>query len=52
MVRSVFQLSAACLAGAALILMIMMFGFFASPSAVRTSPPSVFSTILFNHLQQ
>ncbi|WP_171238569.1 hypothetical protein [Ruegeria sp. HKCCA5763] len=51
MVRSVFQLSAACLAAAALILLILMLGFFASPSAVRTSP-SVFSTMLFDHLKQ
>ncbi len=51
MVRSVVQLSVVCLAAAALILLILMFGFFASPSAVRTSP-SVFSTMLFDHLQQ
>ncbi len=52
MVRSVFHLSAACLAGTALIILVIMFGFFVSPSAVRTSPPSVFSKILFEHLQQ
>lgn len=51
MLRSAFHITAVVLAGCAFSLLVILFGFFASPSAVRTSPPSAFSTILFEHLQ-
>ena len=52
MLRSAFHYTTIALTAAAFVLLIILFGFFASPNAVRISPPSPNSTLLFDQLQQ
>lgn len=52
MLRSALNVAAIALVGCAFSIAIMMFGFFASPEAVRTSPPSLYNTLLLDQLKR
>ena len=46
MMRSTMNLASALLAGIVFSLAVISFGFFASPEAVRTSPPAAYNSLL------
>lgn len=51
MLRSTLHITLIIFAASVLSLAVILFGFFASPNAVRTSPVSVQDTLLLNQLQ-
>ncbi|WP_170559247.1 hypothetical protein [Ruegeria atlantica] len=50
MKRSTLNVASFCLVGFVLATAALMLAFFASPQAVRTSPPAVYNTLLLETL--
>ena len=50
MLRSALNIASLCLIGAALLASSLMLAFFASPEAVRTSPPAIYDSLLLERL--
>lgn len=51
MIRSLLQITSVVLACSVLVLLVVLFGFFASPHAVRISPVSAHDTLLLDRLR-
>lgn len=52
MIRPALQFISALIVGSVTMLLIVLFGFFVSPSAVRTTPHSANAPLLLEHLVQ
>ena len=52
MIRSAFQIASALIIGSAFLLLIVLLGFFASPSAVRSAPEAPVGQSLLEGLIQ
>ncbi|WP_171123735.1 MULTISPECIES: hypothetical protein [unclassified Ruegeria] len=50
MPRSTLNFAFICLIGCTLSTGVLMLGFFASPEAVRSSPPATYNSLLLEHL--